>query len=430
MNSSVASVVRGEFLFRDLLLVDVGGELKRHPRASEGEIKRYLEDKESKDQVAHWYEAQLVHYGLQRSKDKNTAKVRLQQALNQKKLKAAPPHLVDMEASMKREYAAAVRKAKTPSKPLPAAGKGTKRARDEEELPVARSKKTKVSVQIGDVNIDIEHSTSSKKPVSRAKATPTSRRPKQDMKNAASARAPPTTPTPYKMANSGATLNYDSLQDVPSSSNTSLPTATPRVRPKQTARKSVIGFGGPPSSQQSTIKPDPYDQASHFPSSPAPTTSTSIKPEPTHHATSSPPQINITGVYNILTPHPHLSTLSSKASRLFLAVDNSTNKIWGSFELGWYGGTIKIDQIATNRAVCFGWRARDHEKPGNMRFGKECVGEMEFFGDQEVRGVFHNLLPEAVHFEGKRRAGPLWSGKSVYAYEKEWEGFPKEAYGR
>ena len=57
--------------------------------------------KMSKDQVGHWYEAQLIHYGLQRSKDKNAAKVRLQQAINQGKLKTQPPHLADMEAQMK-----------------------------------------------------------------------------------------------------------------------------------------------------------------------------------------------------------------------------------------------------------------------------------------------------------------------------------------
>ena len=71
--------------------------------ASEADIKRLLlgKDKDVKDQVAHFYEAQLIHYGLQRSKDKNAAKVRLQQALGQGKLKAQPPYLADMEAQMK-----------------------------------------------------------------------------------------------------------------------------------------------------------------------------------------------------------------------------------------------------------------------------------------------------------------------------------------
>ena len=46
-----------------------------------------------------------------------------------------------------------------------------------------------------------------------------------------------------------------------------------------------------------------------------------------------------------------------------------------------------------------------------------------------MRGVFRNLMNGEVRFEGKRRPGPLWSGKSVYGYEKDWDSFPKEAYG-
>ena len=80
----------------------------------ESELKALLNGKTPKDQVAHWYEAQLIHYGLQRSKEKNIAKVRLQQALNQGKLKVAPPHLLDLEGQMKKEYASAVRKAQIP----------------------------------------------------------------------------------------------------------------------------------------------------------------------------------------------------------------------------------------------------------------------------------------------------------------------------
>lgn len=36
----------------------------------------------SKDRPGHWYEAQLIHYGLPPSKTKSTAKMRLLDALN------------------------------------------------------------------------------------------------------------------------------------------------------------------------------------------------------------------------------------------------------------------------------------------------------------------------------------------------------------
>ena len=161
MDAAAAPVVRGEFLYRDALLVDVGGEGKRPPRAPESELKALLNGKAPKDQVAHFYEAQLIHYGLQRSKEKNTAKVRLQQALGQGKLKAPPPHIVDMEGQMKKDYASAVRKAKAASKS--SAGKDDKGAvtkatkkRKNDEVENESSKRTKISMNVGGISINIE----------------------------------------------------------------------------------------------------------------------------------------------------------------------------------------------------------------------------------------------------------------------------------
>jgi len=134
MNISVASVVRGEFVYRDTLFVDVGGDLRRHPRASTAEFKAYLDGTAPKDHVGHWYEARLIHYGLQPSQEKKTAKVRLQQALSQGKLHALS-HIADMEAEMKKEYIATVRKAKARAKSASAGGvSAPSRKRKNEEV--------------------------------------------------------------------------------------------------------------------------------------------------------------------------------------------------------------------------------------------------------------------------------------------------------
>ena len=113
-------VSRGNFYYHDGLYVDVGN-LNRHKRASVEEIRTILRPdlKKSKnaplappkDQVGHWYEAQLMHYGLPPSKDKARAKMRLLEALNSSRL-AVPPNIAQMEAEMKKQYAAAERKAK------------------------------------------------------------------------------------------------------------------------------------------------------------------------------------------------------------------------------------------------------------------------------------------------------------------------------
>lgn len=53
MDPSVQPIVRGEFVYRDALFVDVGGEGKRHTRAYESELKDLLNGNAPKDQVAH-----------------------------------------------------------------------------------------------------------------------------------------------------------------------------------------------------------------------------------------------------------------------------------------------------------------------------------------------------------------------------------------
>ena len=108
---SAPEISNGDFLYRDTLFVNFGPS-KCHPRASVSELKALLLPKKGsapKDQVAHWYEAQLIHYGLPRSKDKNTAKVRLTSAISTGL--AVPADIARTEADMKKQYASAVRKA-------------------------------------------------------------------------------------------------------------------------------------------------------------------------------------------------------------------------------------------------------------------------------------------------------------------------------
>ena len=114
-------VSRGNLHYNGDLYVEVG-TLNRHKRATVDEITTILRPdlkKKStkssidapKDHVGHWYEAQLIHYGLPPSKDKARAKMRLLEALNSSRL-VVPPNMAQMEAEMKREYATAERKAK------------------------------------------------------------------------------------------------------------------------------------------------------------------------------------------------------------------------------------------------------------------------------------------------------------------------------
>lgn len=144
-----APVVRDQFLYTGGdLFVDVGN-LNRHKRASVAELTTLLRPdlkkskgggEQSKDQVAHWYEAQCLHYGLPPSKDKARAKLRLLEALNTSKLEV-PARLASLESEMKKEFVAAERKAR-------AHHKASLQGPGANEAPPA-SKKRKASETIG-----------------------------------------------------------------------------------------------------------------------------------------------------------------------------------------------------------------------------------------------------------------------------------------
>ncbi|KAK3081690.1 hypothetical protein LTS18_003872 [Coniosporium uncinatum] len=82
-------------LFYHGQLYDDVGNLNRHPRATTQELTSLLrpanaKEAVAKDQIGHWYFAQLKHYGLPPTKHMNAAKVRLLNALNSEVLDIPP----------------------------------------------------------------------------------------------------------------------------------------------------------------------------------------------------------------------------------------------------------------------------------------------------------------------------------------------------
>ncbi|KAM0724298.1 hypothetical protein Q7P37_000180 [Cladosporium fusiforme] len=410
MDVSATPVVRGEFVYHDILLVDIGGSLKRHPRASQPELKTLLDGKAPKDQVAHFYEAQLIHYGLQRSKDKNTAKVHLQQALSQKKL-SVPSHITDMEEQMKKEFATNVRKARiaaskalkgTESSVATPASKKRKQGSEGTGQTPATNKKTKVTMRIGDVEVSIDHNTvettSQKKKQQTTPAKPT--KPQSSSKEKSTTKARPTNPQPV--------------------TKTKTP-QTPRQSPSKPSAQT------PKTNSQPRIKNEPLSNTKS-PAKKTPHIKREVKQEPDTEDDAFTTRY-ITGVYNISCPQ--LSSQTATSHLLRLSVDNESGKIWGSFSLVTTSGVLLIADSNADPDVShsFGWRARDADS-GRLSFGRGCFGEIVFFGERQVRGTFFNLFPAPVDFEGERRAGLLWCGSSTAQLEGEWDGYVKEAYGR
>ena len=130
---------RGDFLFSSVLYADPGNS-NHHARASVAELAALLRPEApnlyskgqkpsvatpAKDPAWHYYSAQLIHYGLPVTKDKNTAKVRLLNALNQFKLEV-PAWVLKLEGDLKKEWEAENRKAKKASAGSVGAGAGAK----------------------------------------------------------------------------------------------------------------------------------------------------------------------------------------------------------------------------------------------------------------------------------------------------------------
>jgi hypothetical protein len=500
MDTAAPFIVRGEFVYHNALFVDVGGALKRHARASPSDLKIYLDGRAPKDQVAHFYEAQLIHYGLQRSRDKNTAKVRLQQALSQKKL-IVPPHIVEMEAHMKKDYAASIRKARN------TASQDSKNVEVDDWLtPVKKRKQsdtflesaaaankktktnTKITLKVGDVEVSIDHSAAGpagkKDPPKKTKAGSKTIATSSSPLEGRAIHSP--TPTPVRRQAVSHSLPVASPPTLPK--NIRRPTATPTRKPTATpqhsqtprsdddlfppflANKSLRAVQSPvlypagssPQKRAPKLEPKVKKEplASQWspmrtpafktevkrepkvkrepsaspwsPTKPSPNLKAEIKPE--SDTVDGPETRLITGIYNVSSRQlEEQYSHESSNLRFFLCVDNEAGKIWGGFELASKSGVlcIKDDYTGTNGPLSFGWRARDSSQ-GRLSFGKGCFGKIQFFDDRSFKATVSNMFSgrEPVELEGVRRPGPLWCGKSAWQFEREWDGFVAEAYGR
>ncbi|MBE3044666.1 hypothetical protein IMZ48_19315 [Candidatus Bathyarchaeota archaeon] len=92
----------GIFYFKDdNFFVDTGGH--SHRRATIAELRSHFDRRA--DRPAHWYEAQLIHYGLPASRVKGTAKMRLQYAVREDDIRL-PGSMKRMEEDLRRKWEA------------------------------------------------------------------------------------------------------------------------------------------------------------------------------------------------------------------------------------------------------------------------------------------------------------------------------------
>ncbi|KAF2865022.1 hypothetical protein BDV95DRAFT_264280 [Massariosphaeria phaeospora] len=408
----------GAFLYSSVFYADAGNN-NHHPRASVAELAALLRPdtrlsstQPGKDQVGHWYTAQLIHYGLPLTKDKNAAKVRLLNALNAFKLEV-PAAVLKIEADLRREWEGENRKLKKGGK-----GKETKAAKGKK----GKVQTSGVQVQNNGVNVTVNLSLpggfsmpgiaqSSSTPQPKPKPSPAKR------KRSDSSPPPPSKPAAKRKLASSPAKKPATPKPAPS-------------KPKAPPKKPRGAQDAPTSSSQG------YDYDYARPQSP-PTYSPPPYAEHDPYAADSPPPAGIllSGTYSITCAQAVQAFSLPRHTRLTLTLvlNPSTSIWWARYTWGAWDMILQLNPgpsgTPLGQPCTLGWRLRDLDT-GELRFGKRCTGTATFYRDQSVEVALAGMpgmsAGAKLEFGGRRMAG----GNEEGDMQGEWEEFVREAYGR
>ncbi|KAI1111197.1 hypothetical protein F5Y14DRAFT_426130 [Nemania sp. NC0429] len=437
---SLASPVKKDgFSFAgDLHAESSGGN--SHRRAGLAELKEHFKSGSDKYHPAHWFEAQLIHYGLQPSKTKSVARMRLFDAVNSGKL-AVPAHIKKLEADLKKEWNknerqaknAAARTAGSASRES-AAASGKKRKAD--------SSNVDMSINVGGINITLSANNASstasaaKKAKTSTAGTPSSKAAKDTAKVKASPASKaakdkpepkkPNTPKQTKPANPAKkqTARRGGISQGPgrgSSSQATTATDTP-PRKKQTARRSgafmARGRIPPPGAFDPDDDPDepppPYHEYDDDGYDNAPS-SQSLEPLGL-----------LNGRYDISS-----NEVSDQwgFDDLDLVLTLSGRELWGKFDLGVVSGIMHFDERpwqSSRDPVPFTWRGE--ERDGPVYYGNSNRGWITFLGDGRIEGELDYM---SLDFSGERVSGQsARSSVDAQSMLREWNGYSEDEYDR
>ncbi|KAI1201485.1 hypothetical protein F5X97DRAFT_289745 [Nemania serpens] len=440
--SLVPPVAKDGFSFAgDLYTESSGGN--RHRRAALAELKEHFKSGSDKDHPAHWFEAQLVHYGLQPSKTKAVARMRLFDAVNSGKL-AVPSHIKKLEADLKKEWTKNERQAKTAAKTASSASKASSAASSKKRK--ADSSNVDMTINVGGINITVSannassSSATAKKAKTSTAATASGKAAKDSPKVKASpARKavkdkpePKKTNTPNKPSSAsplvGRMARRGGISQGPSrgsSSQATTATAKP-PRTKQTARRSgaFVARGRIPSSSamdpddDSDEPPPPYreyddDDDDDDDGHDNPTSSQSLEPLGL-----------LNGRYDIFSNEVNGQWGDDDFD---LVLTLSGRELWGKFDLGIVSGIMHFSERpfkSSHERVPFTWRGEERE--GQVWHGNDHRGWIKFLGDGRIEGELDYM---SLDFSGDRVSGQSTRSEvDVQSMLREWNGYSEQEY--
>ncbi|KAJ5978204.1 hypothetical protein N7501_001546 [Penicillium viridicatum] len=447
-----------------------GGQI--HRRAAPAEIKALYDtattDKSIPDHPGHWYEAQLLHYGLPPSKVKATAKMRLLKAVQDGAL-SIPKESLQIEKNLKKEW----------------------KKQDSEEKPQANTKITTtktvttktvtVSKTVASKTTESETATAKAatkpaatkavakpaaiKTAATKAATPKAAPPKKDtapktVASKATAAKPTTTKATPKKATAArtaapkaSTVKSATPQTAPAkrkraSSDDETPdkpqTAKRCVSGKKTQANTNVPTNGHPEPSGWSEKPEYQDAPPSYEVAcktagehvygiwddytainDANESEEYLDP-PSPPRTLKNPLGLLNGTYKVLS-----SDIANQwdvvPEALTLSLRLNGREIWGEYKFEMFEGILWMPERPMRPSfarIPFKWRGRENGT-GEMSFDDDQEGWIEFLGDGDIVGMI-NCCGD-VHFRGQRIDSSVRTASDL---RDEWDGYNEEEYAR
>ncbi|KAF5645957.1 uncharacterized protein FTJAE_2387 [Fusarium tjaetaba] len=446
-------VAQDGFAFADGVFFAQSSGQNRHRRATATELKEHFTSGNDKDHPAHWFEAQLIHYGLPPSKTKSVARMRLFDAVNAGNLKV-PANVSKLETKLKKEWTKNDREAKKGATSKPVAQATPVKAKTKK--PTAASAKRKAD--------DDECNATAKKPktVTPKTATPKAKAPaktpaKAPTKNTATtaAKDPETgpAPTPARELQTARCVRGGATQSAGRVASTAAPEPV-KPRTKQTAPR---GNGSRWSTGRSRQTPrDPSPEPPRFatpqtarrggsfaargripaPSNDAPPPNSEfpyqVYSSDENNGSDDVDEVNLAPLGLLNGDYEVESRDVTKQwdfdpDEFQLTLTIAGNRLWGRFNLGVYEGVLLIEERpmrSSHDRVWFKWRGREDQGP--VIYGDRNQGWMEFLGDGRIEGWLDH---QSLSFQARRLPGQgTRSSIDARALHDEWNGYSHRLY--
>lgn len=410
MSQTTALVSEGKFAYANGVLFAEASNQSQHRRASKEELVAHFASGSDKDHTSHWFEAQLIHYGLQPSKVKSVARMRLYDVVRQGTL-LVPPSMTDLENKLKKEWTKRERQDKKK------AAKGLEAVAVPQTGTTAGKRKAEIAVNVT-INTNSLGSIAS---------TPT--------KRAKTSESPEKSSAPARQYATKQTARRGSISRAPSRQE-----PAPRISPAPVSRMRQMARRSrpfnPPGRIQSSYQGGGYsDYADPF-DEPPPPYEDNYEDEDSYEERHRPIQRANLSPLGLLNGRYDISSRSvdkewpQHASGLSLVLTLAGSSLWGRFDLGIIEGVLYFEERPRKSsldAVPFSWRGRELEGPisYNDRYNN---GWIKFLGDGRIEGWIDH---SDIYFEGYRVSGQgTRSEVDARAMQNEWNGYTEDEYER